>query len=711
MQSEARIEQAVHGYSDGHGLLAASRSFSRKVERTMLLMSDLSGAAITDGFHSYLTGYPLPGEDAYALARTWYAPEMDRPGCVWTHTLVLSSHELRQIRDPRGLARIFMRPSKGGTFEAYQSPIPMSVLSGEGGIGHGGMSQSQIPAILSETYGTPDLPIFVLADRSEEYDDLVLALWTQQWPELRGSFSFCTGSIESRELSGRPLDLQIIPNTAFQKVKQKVPKARFIEGPQSIQLSDSPQWLEAAIQDFSRLPDGELTGFLRSYGEDISEGRVAFAKLSDIFAMSRSPTQGQSGAQWVINAIARNFPKKGEALVLKRALVEDRGANDPEVVPNVSCEMLLRELLTTQDYHAFDPKGLELGSRAKKSWDSNVESAAAFAVELADLRLNPLGEEYLIGSAQGAASDEAVKRLKKDPALIQVFLTHNPLLATFHPIWEVPTDLQLQMLSVLEASQDLAPRTARRIVTAIFATGDDVLAARTVAHFGNIAVDAVLGWMNSSQINSTEPISEGWKQALIPRSSDLLRWLLSVKKPRVGTLATLASLLDPNSSEVLSIGLEPWHALKGRLPRKLSIRIQNEAMAFLLAIGFHNPDPTAPEFVAHSFERVYQAVEEDKLPYRSWRKLNNLLPKLSWWRDWDRRERLVRGLVMYFIEYDWPVEEFVIASRHAAVFAQIVDLSYSDRKVRRFIKKVALQVSDRGIQVNAHQQTALMRVL
>src|SRR6266478_6408008 len=82
------LHQALHGYADGHRLLESSIPIPDDLKRLMLRMSDLSGTSMASGFQDYLTGYPLQSLDAYALARTWYAPEMPRPGCVWTHTLI-----------------------------------------------------------------------------------------------------------------------------------------------------------------------------------------------------------------------------------------------------------------------------------------------------------------------------------------------------------------------------------------------------------------------------------------------------------------------------------------------------------------------------------------------------------------------------------------------------------------------------------------------
>src|SRR5207249_9285845 len=80
------LHQLLHGYADGHRLIEGSFKPQGDLTRLMLRMSDLSGSSMVSGFEEYLTGYPLISNDAYALAKTWYAPEMPRPGCVWTHT-------------------------------------------------------------------------------------------------------------------------------------------------------------------------------------------------------------------------------------------------------------------------------------------------------------------------------------------------------------------------------------------------------------------------------------------------------------------------------------------------------------------------------------------------------------------------------------------------------------------------------------------------
>ena len=113
------IQQTLHGYSDGHRLLAASCRVPRDAESLMLILSDLSGPGGGDQFDPYLTGYPLESTGRYALAYTWPAPEMGRPGCVWTHTLLLGEELLADMNNPEEFLKLFRRPTAPSSFGDY----------------------------------------------------------------------------------------------------------------------------------------------------------------------------------------------------------------------------------------------------------------------------------------------------------------------------------------------------------------------------------------------------------------------------------------------------------------------------------------------------------------------------------------------------------------------------------------------------------------
>src|SRR5579862_9566072 len=106
-----KIHQTLHGYSEGHRLLATSLRLPPKSASLLAGMSDLSGPEMIEGFESYLTGYPILGLKTFALSRTWYASEMRRPGCVWTHTLLIDFPDLARMSSLNWLDTLFVRPN------------------------------------------------------------------------------------------------------------------------------------------------------------------------------------------------------------------------------------------------------------------------------------------------------------------------------------------------------------------------------------------------------------------------------------------------------------------------------------------------------------------------------------------------------------------------------------------------------------------------
>jgi hypothetical protein len=50
------LGQTLHGYQDGHSLLASSQRLPYASESTLLVLSDLSGQSFVSGFEAYLTG-------------------------------------------------------------------------------------------------------------------------------------------------------------------------------------------------------------------------------------------------------------------------------------------------------------------------------------------------------------------------------------------------------------------------------------------------------------------------------------------------------------------------------------------------------------------------------------------------------------------------------------------------------------------------------
>lgn len=149
----------------------------------MLVLSDVSGSSAKLPVNGYLTGYPLSGSGKFVLARTWAAPEMSRPGCVWTHSLLINFADLATLQSATSLTSLLRRPN-GGSRQAYETTLKVRTSPALGPDAVGDISVCR--ALLGALYGSPHKKVIVrYAGDEDEY--LILALWMQQWPRLRRS--------------------------------------------------------------------------------------------------------------------------------------------------------------------------------------------------------------------------------------------------------------------------------------------------------------------------------------------------------------------------------------------------------------------------------------------------------------------------------------------------------------------------------------------
>jgi hypothetical protein len=76
--------------------------------------------------------------------------------------------------------------------------------------------------------------------------------------------------------------------------------------------------------------------------------------------------------------------------------------------------------------------------------------------------------------------------------------------------------------------------------------------------------------------------------------------------------------------------------------------------SFLLTLAFCNAPPAPLDLVAESYQRVHQAAWEERLSDEAWSLVEPFVPELSWLKNWDKCERLNRGLIAAFIRHRWP---------------------------------------------------------
>lgn len=193
-----KIGQTLHGYADGHRLLATSPDVSTAALRRLDRTTDLTGY-LPNGvdFDVYHTGYPI--EDRYALSATWLDPTAPRGGAVLTHTLLLPLDLLR-AGDPWRWTQLHRRPASSKDVTAFDTPI----LASEPDTTTPALPP---PELLALYFGHAKRPVLWTGGQA----DLVNRLWPFLWPTARTQFRFCTMALQPLRDGDVPFDLLQLP--------------------------------------------------------------------------------------------------------------------------------------------------------------------------------------------------------------------------------------------------------------------------------------------------------------------------------------------------------------------------------------------------------------------------------------------------------------------------------------------------------------------
>lgn len=311
------IDQVVHGYREGHRRLSGSIELDELSGGQMAVMSDL--LAPLTGTESYLTGYPLKSASKYVLARTWLATEMKRPGCVWTHSLVMSYGALAQLNDPANLLTLLRRPTET-TLEQFSK-----VWSGQVAPGNTSQATLKVPEhlrgdpraemLLAGIYAPePDIArrqFLIEADKRKDDESLALALWRQMWPRLRRSFFFATSIAGPVDVIDAELALLFSSDPGYRE-----PNTHLWH---SVPAVASRPGFKLLSRD---LPSSEVSSFRRflwRYASDARDLCSVALPLADAYARLDQPNRGSIGR--TAQLLRKHFARPDDCRLIKSDLL------------------------------------------------------------------------------------------------------------------------------------------------------------------------------------------------------------------------------------------------------------------------------------------------------------------------------------------------------------------------------------------------------
>ena len=241
---------------------------------------------------------------------------MRRPGCVWTHTLLIPDEALAEVPFLGSLLDLFRRPAEEMARGVYGQAVELDAAEpGAPPCQIPGEPKPQMLDLVWSLYGLPEKSVLISSQSAGDFEDSVFKLWSQQWPTLRKNFSFCTGALSARGVAGRPFDVQCVPASL---VRQVLAESALSPGGEPVLLGslsyDTAPWIRRAATDAARPEGGELRSFLWETADEGSRNRfLPLAQIFDLLFLEPSMAD-------LIGAVVKFFPDRGSGSRLKPKL-------------------------------------------------------------------------------------------------------------------------------------------------------------------------------------------------------------------------------------------------------------------------------------------------------------------------------------------------------------------------------------------------------
>ncbi len=654
------IHQAIHGYHDGHRLLSSSTPLGSDAVRAMLVLSDMSGPSMQPGFDEYVTGYPLAGTDYFVFAKTWYAPEMQRPGCVWTHSLLVPRAQLASISAAR-LSGLFRRPQVDGVDTAATSPVVIDEEAPVGNTSNGFADRGLAATMIGAVLGQPR-PVIVVADTAAQFEAVFLRLWEELWPAERTRFSFCTGALMPRANAGALLDLQAVPRA--------IPPSQFRKSASAALVLDlrapakAEGWVDVVLDGVAR-GDVTLRAWLEAAaGEDA--GRAVVPSLVPLFGAWHAP--GSSARSALVNVVdAKDLDSSARGRLI--GMVFDRANTESGASGR-------RELLQALSGHRdkdLAPIAAMLEDQTRRLFEASRAEGVALVLSLLGGELTEVGECMLRAAVLLLTPSDLESFGDAQAPYLPTIVGANHQLASSPVLWSRVGNRSGEVLSQL-AGMDLKDEERAAVVDAIIASGRDVSGDALIRFGGKAAVFRGLSAITSGQLQLSWP----WRSALGGQRDTVLEWLESLSSPSLGELELGSRFVSPKATQSRLAAV--WKA--GTASTGV---IASRVAAFGLTLAFWEGNVKSPLFAA-CFQPTYDAAGNSRLEYDEWDWLREYAPSSSYWRDWDKCERLAKAMAR-LLEKQNASPETVFGIVHSRLaIRKVAAVLDDDRDTRPYLK-------------------------
>lgn len=523
-----KLHQMLHGYKLGHNYIQGSIILPSTHDMDKIAtLSDWSEYVGTDNMRDYITAYPLDESPFYVVAKTWYADAMRRPGCVWTHSLLIHKDDLNKIVDFYNLSYLFEAPAtEEESSDNYANTLAYVEDAQEATLDLSQISENKVAEVYEKMLSSN--AEFILTEfTTQQNQDLLLTLLNYMPVDILKHKSFCSGTAAPRSYDGQYLSFQFV-NHDGNSVKYLTNKC-------------SGSWSQlVGVSVANNRP--QVARLIKHYQDELGDSVEKLKGFLNVIVLINRTCQDENEKQQVlleiIKTLSDTFPSKEEGSVFKSAVFQ------PSLTRDFGGEENFLYTISTVDVGSFTEEQIEYQKRLK-------ELPTNHFIELLKLlynseNLNELGMQTVNEVARYISYTEVSSLIKTDRTLFQTIIGNSPELLN-QVVWSDFSKEELQFMLSVFSDRNMV--NSFKHWRELFSTMLDLEVpvakelARMVLSHNPQCVGDYLTYLNVEGHNLQVPVSK----ELECHAEEVLEWLANVSQINHNVAYVLVNTIDETS--------------------------------------------------------------------------------------------------------------------------------------------------------------------
>lgn len=619
------VDQTLHGYANGHQILASSCELDLNDRMKIDVLSDLNCRCDKDDL-SYYMGYYLEQANKYVISKTWYADEMSRPGCVWTHSIIFNIDDFSKINNFDTIIKLFKRPKQNNYID-YSIKLGIDEKSLQTNF----ENDELLEYVIYTIYGT-SLPRFIYFHEKDDTIMQMLFYCIKDMPvKLLKDFSFCSMTYELRSYNNIPFTYQITTEELSNNLRFRNPQMEFCVPYELIEKM--PYWVKCFEVLLSENKINDLNNFIKNYDQNYLSWKYYNGFIRLFFLLKNK--------------------KELELNEYFEILLNLMGSQGNKLI-QITVDLLLEDAFSTYYFKNVQYQILEnidMGNfkLSKKQNNTLYDKIMAGEIEC----LYPLLCKYKAGKLKSKSQkmlEEIIQKLKpvdlkrvskmnEDICIILIRLNRNLLLS--EDIWKLNRNFQSTMLYAGGKWED------SNSINKLFKLVICKYKARVVDEIYNIYGDEVIPYVLNILSKETiydENYLSSWYPIIERNSVELFNSLISFSSREFAR--NLFCKIDFRDKEKIeNIDLNIWNEIYSKivLPEndnvwRLKLSLNYLIIIFSVSYQFDN------NIVSEILKPIYEHMLKNELEINSWNYFQYLLPEVEPYNSWDKCLRVREAL-------------------------------------------------------------------